>query len=120
MQVMAHSKEAFRKAIRSGVLLLIGSATEERLAYRRDSHRRRRLALDGFLKNDTILTRLSAFAQFIGDESDEFTVGGGGCHSLKSSQPNSLFNIALWTVENFQYAVLAAGKRICNSKTKTL
>ena len=83
MQVMAHSKEAFRKAIRSGVLLLIGSATEERLAYRRDSHRRRRLALDGFLKNDTILTRLSAFAQFIGDESDEFTVGGAAVFAEK-------------------------------------
>ena len=67
MQVMAHSKEAFRKAIRSGVLLLIGSATEERLAYRRDSHRRRRLALDGFLKNDT-MPRPTARLLTIADE----------------------------------------------------
>lgn len=122
MQVMAHSKEAFRKAIRSGVPLLIGSATEERLAYRRDSHHSRRLALDGFLKNDTIPTRLSAFVQFIGDESDEFTVGGAVVFAEKftAEQPvqHRLSPLEKVFLQNFQYAVVGAGKRDVQFKNK--
>ena len=122
MQVMAHSKEAFRKAIRSGVPLLIGSATEERLAYRRDSHHSRRLALDGFLKNDTIPTRLSAFAQFIGDESDGFTVGGAVVFAEKftAEQPVQHRLWRKYSSRIFSMPWLAPVSGMCNSKTKTL